>query len=38
MNRPKNSRSKPRAHRLPRHRSPKVQLPEHHNAAVLVYI
>ena len=28
MSRPKNSRSKPRAQRLPRHRSPKAQLPE----------
>ena len=38
MNRPKNSRSKPRVQRLPRYRSPQAQLPERHNAAVLVFV
>ena len=34
MSRPKNSRSKPRAQRLPRHRSPKAQLPERQDTTV----
>lgn len=34
MSRPKNNRSKPRAQRLPRHRSPKAQLPERQDTTV----
>ena len=34
MSRSKNSRSKPRAQRLPRHRSPKAQLPERQDTTV----